>query len=192
VTLVEADQENPRLPDGENRAGPDGEFTALLEKSQRPIFLCAMSILRNAADAEDVVQESGLILWKKFHEFQPGSNFVGWACQIARFQALKMLEFRARGPRLFTNEFLSMFAVPTNDESLARLERRRAAFVECIQKLTAADRELIVRRYRRGASTRDVAESLDRSVQGTRRSLQRIREALAKCVRLRLVQEERK
>jgi RNA polymerase sigma-70 factor, ECF subfamily len=182
---VEPDQESPK-------EAPDGEFTALLAKSQRPIFLCAMSILRNVADAEEVVQESGLVLWKKFDEFQRGTNFVGWACQIARFQALKLLECRARAPQLFGSDFLATFAVASDDKAVARLERRRQAILACVQKLGAADRELIVRRYRNGASTRDVAQSLERSVQGTRRSLQRIREALAKCVRLRLLQEEDK
>jgi RNA polymerase sigma-70 factor (ECF subfamily) len=185
VTLVEADQASPQ-------EAPSGEFVALLAKSQRPVFLCAMSILRNTADADEVVQESGLILWKKFHEFQPGTNFVGWACQIARYQALKLLDCRARIPQLFANDFLASFAVATDDKALARLERRQQAILECIKKLGTADRELILRRYRQGASTRDVAESMERSIQGTRRSLQRIREALAKCVRLRLAQEEDK
>ena len=59
-----------------------------------------------------------------------------------------------------------------------------------MQELKAVDRDLIDRRYRKGVSTRDVAEALKRSPQGTRRSLQRIREALARCVRRKLSREE--
>jgi RNA polymerase sigma-70 factor (ECF subfamily) len=166
------------------------EFAALLPTCQRSVFLCAMSLLGNVADAEEVVQECGLLMWKKFHEFSPGTNFVGWACQIARYQALKLRAARGRKPLLFSNEFLTMLAIPNDEETLVRLEARRKAIADCIEKLRATDRELLVRRYHKGASTRDVAEELNRSVQGTRRSLQRIRDALAKCVRKRLAREE--
>ena len=166
------------------------EFAALLPTCQRSVFLCAMSLLGNAADAEEVVQECGLLMWKKFREFQPGTNFVGWACQIARYQALKLRAGRSRKPLLFSNEFLTMLAIPNNEESLARLESRRKAMAECMERLRAADRELLARRYRKGASTRNVAEELHRSVQGTRRSLQRIRENLAKCVRKKIARED--
>jgi RNA polymerase sigma-70 factor, ECF subfamily len=168
----------------------NGEFTALFSTCQRSLFLFSMSLLGNVADAEEVVQDCGLILWKKFHEFQPGTSFIHWACQVARFQALKVREKRFRGPHLFSNDFMASFAVAINDESLAKLELRREAFAECIKRLSPADRELIIRRYREGTSTREVAESLERSVQGTRRSLQRIREALAECVRRKLAREE--
>jgi RNA polymerase sigma-70 factor, ECF subfamily len=166
------------------------EFAALLPTCQRSVFLCAMSLLGNAADAEEVVQECGLLMWKKFHEFQPGTNFVGWACQIARYLALKLRARRSRMPLSFGGEFLTMLAVPNDEESLARLEARRKALAECMNKLRAADKDLLVRRYRPGVSTRDVAEELHRSVQGTRRSLQRIREALGNCVRKTLMRED--
>jgi RNA polymerase sigma-70 factor (ECF subfamily) len=184
-------EEFPSEPVGVTSQDPRAAvFAELLPTCQRSVFLCAMSLLGNVADAEEVVQECGLLMWKKFHEFQQGTNFVGWACQIARYQALKLRAGRVRKPLLFSNEFLTMLAIPNNEESLARLETRRSAIAECIERLRAADRDLLVRRYRKGASTRDVAEQLHRSVQGTRRSLQRIRETLAKCVRKKLAREE--
>jgi RNA polymerase sigma-70 factor (ECF subfamily) len=149
-----------------------------------------MSLLGNVDDAEEVVQESGLVLWKKFHEYQPGTDFVRWACQIARFQSLKVRARRFRGPQVLSNEFLAMVAAASQDKSQAELEARRKAIAQCMQELRAADQDLIVRRYRKNGTTREVAEALNRSVQGTRRSLQRIREILAKCVRRKLATEE--
>jgi RNA polymerase sigma-70 factor, ECF subfamily len=178
-------------PSGLNRQDPRAaEFCTLLATCQRSVFLCAMSLLGNAADAEEVAQECSLLMWKKFHEYQPGTNFVAWACQIARYQALKLRGSRARKPLLFNNEFLAMLAISNDEESLTRLESRRTALGECLAKLRSADRELLACRYRQGASTRAVAEQFKRSVQGTRRSLQRIREALASCVRKRIAREE--
>ncbi|MGO9108890.1 MAG: hypothetical protein ACLP9L_06620, partial [Thermoguttaceae bacterium] len=110
--------------------------------------------------------------------------------EIARYQSLKVRARRFRGPRVFSNDFLAMFVAAAEEKPQAEFEARQQAVSQCMQKLSATDQDLIGRRYRKGASTRDVAAALNRSVQGTRRSLQRIREALAKCVRRRLAREE--
>jgi RNA polymerase sigma-70 factor (ECF subfamily) len=191
VTLVD---ENPEflqaLPADSQQECPSEDFVLLLATCQRPIFLYAMSLLGNVQDAEDVVQESGLVLWKKFHEYQPGTDFVRWACQIARYQSLKLRARRFRGPQVFSNDFLEIIATASEEKSPAELDARRQAVLQCMQKLSAADRDLIVRRYRKGASTRGVATALNRSAQGTRRSLQRIREALARCVGHKFARDE--
>ena len=193
VTSVGADRESPRTSAGNlDQDTPNADFVALLATCQRPIFLYAMSLLGNVDDAEEVVQESGLVLWRKFQEYQPGTDFVRWACQIARYQSLKLRTRRYRGPQVFSNEFLAMIAAASEEKSQAELESRREAMLRCVQELKAADRDLIVRRYHKGATTRDVAEALNRSAQGTRRSLQRIRETLAACVRRKLAREEEK
>jgi RNA polymerase sigma-70 factor (ECF subfamily) len=151
-----------------------------------------MSLLGNVDDAEEVVQESGLVLWKKFAEYRPGTDFIRWACQIARFQSLKVRARRFRGPQVFSNDFLAMIAAASEEKSQAELEARQKAISQCMQELRAADQDLIARRYRKDGSTREAAEALKRSVQGTRRSLQRIREILAKCVRRKLGNSEEK
>jgi RNA polymerase sigma-70 factor (ECF subfamily) len=193
VILVDADRESLQTSAGNlDQDTPNADFVALLATCQRPIFLYAMSLLGNVDDAEEVVQESGLVLWKKFQEFRPGTDFVRWACQIARYQSLKLRARKFRGPQVFSNEFLAMIATAAEEKSQAELESRHQALLQCMQELKAADRDLIVRRYCKGASTRDVAEALNRSPQGTRRSLQRIRDALARCVRRKLAREEDK
>ena len=149
-----------------------------------------MSFLRIVADAEEAVEECGLILWKKFHEYRPGRDSVGWACQVARCQALKSLQRRARGRQLFGGVFLAMFAVATDEEALARLALRQEALAERIPRLEAAERDLVCRRCRKGATTWDVAETRKGSAQGSRRSAHRIRAALAMCVGRRLAGEQ--
>jgi RNA polymerase sigma-70 factor (ECF subfamily) len=192
VSWVNVDSKSLRSSQGaSDQESPTADFVALLETCQRPIFLYAMALLGNVDDAEEVVQESGLVLWKKFSEYQPGTDFVRWACQIARYQSLKVRARRFRGPQVFSNEFLAMFVAATEEKSLEQFEAKRQVLLRCMQKLSTADRDLIVRRYRKGTSTRDVAAALNRSVQGTRRSLQRIREALARCARIGLAQEDK-
>ena len=171
VALVDPDPESLRASHGDSdQSTPNADFIALLATCQRPIFLYAMSLLGNVDDAEEVVQESGLVMWKKFHEYRPGTDFIRWACQIARYQSLKLRAAPCRGPQVFSNEFLAMFAVAAEEKSQAEFESRRKAVLQCIQQLKAANQDLIVRRYRKGRTREGGAVALNRSVQGTRRS----------------------
>ncbi|MGO9115359.1 MAG: sigma factor, partial [Thermoguttaceae bacterium] len=107
---MDADRESLQTPPGESdQDTPSADFVALLATCQRPIFLYAMTLLGNVDDAEEVVQESGLVLWKKFREYRPGTDFIRWACQIARYQSLKVRARRLRGPRVFSKDFQAMF-----------------------------------------------------------------------------------
>ena len=124
VTLVDVDRESLQTSGGEaEQVTPNADFVALLATRQRPIFLYAMSLLGNVDDAEEVVQESGLVLWKKFQEYQPGTDFVRWACQIARYQSLKLRARRFRGPQVFSNEFLAMIAAAAEEKSQSESSR---------------------------------------------------------------------
>src|SRR4051812_30687389 len=63
-------------------------FVQLLGQSQRRIFLFVMSMVPNWSDAEEIIQETNLLLWREFDKFQPGTNFAAWACRIALNQTL--------------------------------------------------------------------------------------------------------
>jgi len=36
-------------------------------------------MVRNAADADDVLQETNLVLWRKTADFDPAREFMPWA-----------------------------------------------------------------------------------------------------------------
>ena len=160
----------------------DGEsFARLLATCQRRVFLYAVGLLHNAADAEDVLQETNVVLWQKFPQYQPGTDFVGWACRIAHFEVLKIRERKARGERLFSNEFIEALAV-ASQPTINELDGRRDALESCLQKLGPSDSQLVALRYQPEATTRSVAEVLGRSFQGTRKALHRIRTRLLECI----------
>jgi RNA polymerase sigma-70 factor (ECF subfamily) len=143
--------------------------------------LYALGLVHNAADAEEILQETNLVLWRKFDQYQPGTNFARWACRIAHFEVLKFYERRGREQRLFSSEFIEALAVESEQMS-DELDARREALGQCLGKLRETDRRLVLRRYEERATTRSVAEALGRSVQGTRKSLHRIRMALLSCI----------
>jgi RNA polymerase sigma-70 factor, ECF subfamily len=163
-------------------------FAQLLATCQRRVFLYLLSLLHNAADAEEVLQETNVVLWRKFDQYEPGTSFDRWACRIAYFEAMKRREKSLRHERLFSNEFVETLAREAED-TLERLEPRRRALEGCLGKLSETDRQLVLRRYQDRGTTQGVAESFGRSVQGTRRALHRIRMALLACIERTLAAE---
>lgn len=64
------------------------EFARQFTEAFRKLWLIAVGITRNAALADDVVQEAALIGLSKLDEFEPGSNFGAWMGQTVRYIAL--------------------------------------------------------------------------------------------------------
>ena len=74
------------------------EFMALFVRHETAIHSFLTSLLANLDDAEVVMQETGMAMWKKFDQFETGTSFRNWAFQIARFEAMN---FRRKQPFLY-------------------------------------------------------------------------------------------
>ena len=51
----------------------------LMTRHQRQIFGYIYTLVPNRADAEDILQETSLVICEKFDEFKEGTDFVAWA-----------------------------------------------------------------------------------------------------------------
>lgn len=65
------------------------EFTRLLIQNQKRFQGLILSLVPNGTDADDVLQESCAVMWRKFSEFQPGSDFAAWGLRVCRYQVMK-------------------------------------------------------------------------------------------------------
>jgi RNA polymerase sigma-70 factor, ECF subfamily len=178
-------QEQP-LADGSARLD---EFMRLYTQHQRRLYVYLLSLVHNVADAEELLQETSYVLWKKFGEFAPGSNFGAWACRVAYFEVLKFRDRRNQGELPLSPQFLERVAEKMVEVS-DLLEMRADVFNYCMDRLETPDRELITRRYAPGASVKLIADELRRTAHSVSKSLGRIRKLLLECVDRRLRQEE--
>jgi RNA polymerase sigma-70 factor, ECF subfamily len=62
-------------------------FYELVRPYERAIFLAALSLVRNEADAEDIVQEAVLKAFKGLHGFRQEAKFSTWLIQITLNEA---------------------------------------------------------------------------------------------------------
>lgn len=75
------------------RAGDAAAFELIMRRHNRRLFRLARSVLRDAAEAEDVVQETYVRAFAKLDTFEGPDGFAAWLARIAYNEALG----RARG-----------------------------------------------------------------------------------------------
>jgi len=156
-------------------------FINYQSRHQRSIFAFILTLVPNWNDAEEILQETSLVLWRKFSEFSPGTSYRAWATQVARYEVLKFRERQQKADRLLENdvlEQLSAQAIAMDD----LLENQDETLQKCLAKLRSKDQKLIRSRYFRGASANTLATNLGRSVESICNSLRRIRGELLLCV----------
>ena len=137
---------------------------------------------------DDVLQETSLVAWRKFAQFDPGTNFMAWVGTIARFEALRYLRDQGRDPHVFSDELFELMATEAAAEADA-LERERTALGRCLQKLPATQREFLELAYQPGAQFNELALQAGRSVEGVYKSIQRMRSRLLECIQRELKEE---
>jgi RNA polymerase sigma-70 factor (ECF subfamily) len=164
------------------------EFVQLLTRDQRRILLYIHSLISNWPDAEEVLQNTNLVLWRKWNEFEPGTNFYCWACRVAHLEVLKWRDRRARDARTFSVEFMDEIGA-----ELARqgdlIDLRHQALTNCLDKLRERDRHLILLRYSDSATTQSVAKQLGRPIKSIYAAVNRIRDRLLECINRTLTRE---
>jgi RNA polymerase sigma-70 factor, ECF subfamily len=157
-------------------------FAELFRDCYRQLFVYVHALVRNYTDAEDVVQQASLVLWRKFDEYQSGTNFVAWACSVARFEALNFLKQRRRRQAHFSEVFQLRLASVMAGIPAQEMDLRAAALDDCVRKLPEDQRELLRRCFGGTHSVAEVAQEIGRTTHSVYSSLRNIRSKLLACV----------
>ena len=166
------------------------QFVELLTRHHQRIFLFILSMVPNQNEAEEILQETNLILWRKFNEFEPGTNFKAWAFRVAYHKVKQYWERQSHERLLFDEAFLHRVAEMAT-KAPDTVDRRREALGQCLEKLPKKERDMVRCRYRGGGSVKSAAEELGRSTHAIYKALMRVRQTLHDCVRIKLAMEER-
>jgi RNA polymerase sigma-70 factor (ECF subfamily) len=167
------------------------QFMRLFLANQRRFYGLILSLVTNAADADDLLQEVSARMWQKFADFRPGTDFAAWGLRFARHEALNFLRKRRRaGAVVFNEELVDLLA----DEVAAATrvaDARQEALLECLGKLPERSRGLIELRYEHGATPASIATRLGKSLDSVYKALNRIHALLVDCVEQALAREGR-
>jgi RNA polymerase sigma-70 factor, ECF subfamily len=158
---------------------------SLMTRHQRQIFGYIFVLVPNRYDAEDLLQETSLVICEKFEEFEEGTDFVAWACQIAYWRVRYSRQKFARSKVVFNQEIVDALA-QTASEMAEELDDRHVALASCLQALPTRDRDLLLVRYEPGGGVEEAARRSGRTLQTAYKALARLRKLLLDCVSDRL------
>ena len=161
------------------------DFDRLVRENRRGLVAFAYTLTRNLSDSEDLVQECIATLWKKFDDFETGSNFGAWARTTVLYLAKNLARKRSRERLIFDSETLERIAVVHNKTDPGA-ERIRAFLRDCLGELGEGEREMILSRYEPGMDVSTLAERDGRNVKSAYNALARIRKGLLACMRRKM------
>jgi RNA polymerase sigma-70 factor, ECF subfamily len=173
---------------GHNEDDMSAAFVNLLTQHQSILYGYVFNLVLNAADSDDLLQETNLVLWKKRHEFQLGTNFMAWSCRIAYFNVQNFIRTKGRSRLFFNQELLAKLADLHLDR--AKINSVHSTLLaDCLGKLSTASQELLKLCYDDNQSIQDVAKQLGRPVGSIYNTLSQIRFKIWKCIKHALNEE---
>jgi len=164
------------------------DFVTEFTRVQRQLHAFILTMVWNQIEADDVLQETNLVLWQKAADFDSSRDFLPWAMRFAQLQAMAWLKRRQRQRARFDDALAGLMADEAASEDQA-FEARRMALATCLQKLSVEQRELVMRRYEPGASVNAIATEGETTPKAISDRLRRIRHALLLGIQKAIAQE---
>jgi RNA polymerase sigma-70 factor (ECF subfamily) len=164
------------------------EFARLLSENQSRLYGYIHSLVPDLNHADDLFQQTALVLWDKFDAYDRERSFFSWACGVARFEAANYSRRLARQRKFFGHD-LNLLLIAAHEElSESESSDRREALTRCVGKLRDDDRVLLTECYTDPAGIPGVAARRNRSPHSVYNSLRRIRVQLFQCITRTLAQ----
>jgi len=157
----------------------------LLISHQDDLFRYIFCLLPNREDAQDVLQETSVAIYRKFASYDEQKPFLAWAFGFAHLEVLKHRERSTRDSRHLSDELVGLLARERQDQHTT-LQARLDTLETCLKELSTADRELIHHRYALNWPIEQILASFQTSRRTLFRNLDRIRRNLFTCINRKL------
>lgn len=172
--------ESPPPSESEEDARYEG-FVAKFAHYEPDLRRFIRSLLPTWTDADEVLQQTAIVIWRKFEQYDPETNFMKWACVIARFEALAYRRKMARDRLVFREDVLDLMA----EEGAEEVDHRRVehdALQVCLGAMPEKQRQLITLAYTPGVKVKELAEEAGSTAAAFYMRIKRLRHQLMQCV----------
>jgi RNA polymerase sigma-70 factor (ECF subfamily) len=164
----------------------ESEFVLLITRYQAAIYAYILTLHPDRVAAQDILQETNLVLCRKLADFEPGTHFKAWSFRVAYWQTMAHLKRVQRaGMVALEPDVLELVALEA-EEQLGDFEDRHLALKSCLQKLPAGDASILLGHYQRGESLAEMSGRLGRTRDALKQVLLRIRRTLRACIERQL------
>ena len=168
------------------RGGSEAAFGEIVHRYQRPVLSLLLRMLRDAALAEDLTQETFVRAWRALATYDPTRRFASWLFKIAHNAAIDPL--RRRQPAVLALQVESdgrldlldtlAAAVETPAEAVSRRDLA-SALEGALAALRPEYRAVILLRFREGLAYEDLAEVLELPLGTVKTHIHRARKEMA-------------
>jgi len=162
-------------------------IASLLMRHRSELLAYLIASVRNAHDAEDLLQDVSLAASTSWAQYRPGTPFLAWAREIARRRVLDYGKRVSRRHALLEPEVLeALDAAAVVLETEEPLEPRRDALRTCLTKVDGDARRILELRYAEKAEVSRIAREVGRTVQASYAILKRVKLLLRECIDRRI------
>ena len=158
--LANAEAVLPRL-----RAGDPAAQEALFRAFEAPVYGLARRICRTTEDAEDVLQETFLEVFRSIRQFRGDGSLWGWIRTVASSKALMRLR---RNKYRDTDELYEEVAPIKRDDAGLRMDLEAA-----LERLSETSRAVVWLHDVEGYTHEEIAAMMDRTVSFSKSQLAR-------------------
>lgn len=169
--------------------GDQSALGKLYDRWVRPLHALACQILRDPAEAEDVLHDVFVTLWEKAADFDASRGHAfSWAATLVRNRSIDRLRSRARRAELLSQAAPADLGydetnTPSNGGDTTSLKENASAVRRALSSLPADQRDALQLAYFGGLTQQEIAEKLSQPL-GTvkariRRGLLKLRDLVA-------------
>ena len=142
------DEHIARIADGDKSA-----LAAFYQHVRTAVYSYALSLLKNRADAEDVLHDTILEVWRSAAKYESMGKPMAWVMTITRNLCFKILAKRSR----VTDEPPDELILP---DDAGMTDEDRVVLLACMDELADDEREIVIMHAISGLKHREIAAIL--------------------------------
>ncbi len=164
-------------------------FLRMYTSVQAKIFAFILSVIHNRSDADELFQETSVILWEQFENYREESPFAAWAIGIAKNKVLEYLRENQRSKKIFPDQFYQQIA-EVSEKASDDIPQRISALKSCLEKLKISDQKLIAFRFHKKLTIKMLSQLTGRSTDSLYKTMSRILHMLKGCIERKVILQQ--
>jgi RNA polymerase sigma-70 factor (ECF subfamily) len=136
---------------------------ALLDSYYEPLHYLAYSLLDDAGEADDIVQETLLVALSKIEQYEPGTDLKAWLCRIAIYRCRDVIRKRKIQEKWYEiwSRVAMMGRQPRSPERRTADHQLRGELWQAVDQLPEKHRLPIILHYIHGMTAPEIAKTLN-------------------------------
>ena len=162
------------------------EFLQLFLRDQQVLYAYLRSAGFSMSDADDVLQDTGLVLWERFSTYDRSKPFRAWAFGIVKNLIFRQLRYAKVRSKVLVDSRICEEIANCAEETLSEMgdefELERERLELCLDRLPKHSRSLLQLRYVKSLSLEQIAKLQGKTYEAMNMILSRLRSKLFECL----------